>query len=229
MALTRIPCGPNSAAQARVNKAVLVGVAVMVVVAAAMPAVLGRVAPSRPVLTVPDYWAQAASWLGDNASDDEATLLVPGTSFGDYLWGSPHDEPMQWLAEKPWAVRNAIPLAPTGNIRMLDRIERAFAQGEGSPGMVGYLRRAGVGYLVVRNDLQDDADRPDAALVHQAIAQSPGLTMVASFGPDVGSGTSFETGDGTRVLVNGGWQTSRQAIEIYAVPGRIGAVTSALR
>ncbi len=54
--------------------------------------------------------------------------------FGTYVWGSPADEPFQALAATPWAVRNAVPLTPAGNIRMLDAIEERFAQGHGSTG-----------------------------------------------------------------------------------------------
>lgn len=210
----------------RINRVALVFVAVEVVAAAAMPAALGRMAPARPVLEVPAYWTQAADWLADNTAEDEAALLVPGSGFGDYRWGATRDEPLQWLASTPWAVRNVIPLAPTGNIRMLDRVERAFAQGAGSAGLVSYLRRAGVGYLVVRNDLRPTADVPDPALVHQAIATSPGVRLAATFGPDVAGDPRFETDDGLSVLVNGGWRGHWAAVEIYEVPGSAAPVVS---
>ena len=116
-------------------------------------------------------------WLAQHDQDGTA-LLTPGTGFGDYLWGSPKDEPLQFLARSPWAVRNTIPLAPAGNIRMLDAVEDRFAQGRGSPGMAEYLRRSGIGYLVVRNDLRPGDDVPEPVLVHQAIADSPGLERV---------------------------------------------------
>ena len=88
---------------------------------------------------------------------------------------------MQSLAaQSRWAMRNAVPLAPPGNIRMLDAVEHRFAQGAGSPGLTAYLRRAGVGYLVVRNDLRRSPDVPDPVLVHQAIDDSPGLSLAAT-------------------------------------------------
>ena len=60
---------------------------------------------------------------------------------------------MQSLAQSPWAVRNVIPLTPPGNIRMLDEVERRLTEGA-APRAGRCLRRAGIRYLVVRNDLR---------------------------------------------------------------------------
>ena len=200
----------------RVNLQVVVGTAVLAVLGAALPAMAARITPSGGLEQVPDYWGQAASWLDDKPG---TTLLLPGSSFGDYVWGSPHDEPMQSLATSPWAVRNAVPLAPPGNIRMLDAIEQRLAQGSGSTGLAAFLRRAGVSHVLVRNDLTRSPDVPDPVLVHQAIDQSPGLRRVASFGPDVGGEANLKGKDGSRVLINGGWQNQYPAIEVFAVDG----------
>ena len=211
----------------RVNRWVLVALAVVAVAGAAVPVLLGRIPPAGAFQATPDYWSQAAAWLGARDGDglDGDALLVPGSSFGSYVWGAPHDEPMQWLASSPWAVRNVIPLAPGGNIRMLTAIEDRLAQGEGSAGLTTFLQRAGVRYLVVRNDLAVDDDVPVPVLVHQAIQESPGLVRVAAFGPSVG-GQGHLRFDSGRVLVDGGWQSSNPAIEIYAVPGASSAVSA---
>ena len=116
-------------------------------------------------------------------------------------------------------MRNAVPLAPPGNIRMLDAIEQRLAQGEPSPGLSTFLRRAGVGVLVVRNDLVRTADVPDPVLVHQALDGSPGLHRVATFGPQVGGEAHLKGKNGGRILVNGGWQNQYPAIEMYEVEG----------
>ncbi|MXG88535.1 alpha-(1-_3)-arabinofuranosyltransferase domain-containing protein [Nocardioides flavescens] len=229
----------------RVNSMVLAGVVVLAVAGASVPAVVGRIAPAGGFAAVPAYWQQTASWLAREA--DGTTLVVPGTSFGTYVWGDPRDEPMQYLATSPWAVRNVIPLAPPGGIRMLDAFEDRLAQGEGSPGLASALARAGVEHVVVRNDLERGSDVPDPVLVHQALVQS-GLERVADFGPTVGgdavlaSGTSadpatggsadaVEAGSGgptaPRVLANDGWQAPYPAVEVYAVPERAATAVSA--
>ena len=211
----------------RVNYRVLTGIVAFSVVAAALPAAYGRLTPSEGFQAVPDYWSEAADWLADQ-DDPGVALLAPGSMFGAYVWGAPKDEPFQALASTPWAVRNAVPLTPAGNIRMLDTIEDRFAQGRGSAALTDYLRRSGVSHLVVRNDLDRSDDHPDPVLVHQALDDSPGIELAASFGPTVGGGAHVD-GDLGRALVNGGWQNDYDAVEVYAVVDPPGAGTSTAR
>lgn len=198
----------------RINPYVLVGAAVVAVAGAALPAINGRITPANGVTAVPGYWQQTADWLDDR---DSTALLVPGSSFGDYVWGSPHDEPLQSLAGSRWAVRNAVPLTPAGDIRMLDAIEARLAQGRGSAGLSVFLRRSGITHLVVRNDLARSSDVPDPVLVHQALDRTPGLTRVATFGPSLGGEAHLDGGRGGRILINDGWQNQYDALEIYQV------------
>ncbi|HET9759413.1 MAG TPA: alpha-(1-_3)-arabinofuranosyltransferase family protein [Nocardioidaceae bacterium] len=198
------------------NHAAVLALAVAVLAGAAAPALAGRLTPGGATLAVPDYWRDAARWLARSSGPDVA-LLVPGSS-GSYVWGSPRDEPLQSLARSRWAVRDGIPLTPPGNIRMLDAIESRLGQGAGSPGLADYLRRAGVRYLVVRNDLVHGDDVPDPVLVHQALSRTPGVRLVRAFGPEVGGDAHLRRGD-ARVLVNDGWQARHPAVEVYEVPG----------
>lgn len=207
-------------------------IGVIGVVGASLPIVIADVAPSRAVYEIPDYWEETARWLAaDSASAEDGgggvALLAPGSSFGSYLWGSPRDEPMQVLAESRWAVRNAIPLAPEGNIRMLDAIEERLATGEGSAGLAAYLVRAGVTTVVVRNDLVPNDDVPVPALVHQALEASPGLAQVASFGPEVGNEPWLELED-RRVVLEDAWTEPRSAVEVYRVDGDVGGSAAAV-
>ncbi len=204
-----------AAASERVNMRLLTGICVLAVFGASLPATLGRITPSAGFVDVPDYWMAAADWLADEQGEGTA-LLVPGSSFGTYVWGSPRDEPFQSLAHSPWAVRNAVPLAPAGNIRMLDAVESRLAQGLGGTGLASLLSRAGVSHLVVRNDLTRTGDVPDPVLVHQALEDSPGLIRVHSFGPDIGGAPRIE-GELGKAMVNGGWQDEYPALEVYAV------------
>ncbi|MDH2416636.1 alpha-(1-_3)-arabinofuranosyltransferase [Nocardioides sp. CER19] len=199
------------------------GLACLAVVGAALPAYTGRLAPSGGVDRTPSYWSTAVSWLDEQGGG--VALMTPGSSFGHYLWGTPRDEPAQYLAADSWAVRNAVPLAPAGNIRMLDALEARLAQGRGSDGLAPYLRRAGVRYIVVRNDLATDGDVPDDALVLQALADSPGLRLVKAFGPDVG-GDPYVSGPSGRLVINAGWRRHRQALEVYAVDTGASTVAS---
>jgi arabinofuranan 3-O-arabinosyltransferase len=198
---------------------------VVAVLGAASPAWSGRLAPAGEFAGIPGYWEDAADWLTEQPQPTRA-LLLPGSSFGTYVWGTPRDEPFQVLARSPWAVRDAVPLTPPGTIRMLDAVEARLADGRGSPGLARYLRRAGVSHLVVRNDLARRADLPDPVLVHQTLDGSPGIWRVATFGPPVGGESRLDDGEGPPVVVSHGWQTRYPAVEIYAVGSARPAVES---
>ncbi|MCM3925713.1 DUF3367 domain-containing protein, partial [Frankia sp. AiPs1] len=159
-------------------------VTVAALVCGMTPALSGRALQPRPFTQVPDYWVQAADWLGENPQGGRA-LVLPGSPFAEYDWGRPLDEPLQWLAKTPWGVRSLIPLGGTGVTRLMDGIERELATGS-APGLADALARAGIGQILLRNDLeQKDWDIPPSTdELHRAL-RSSGLTPAASFGPQV--------------------------------------------
>lgn len=209
---------------ARLNRGAIAVLVVLVVGGSAAPVLQGRLTPVGGVSGVPQYWVETADFLAEH-SGAEVALLVPGSGFADYVWGAPGDEPLASLARSRWAVRNAVPLTPPGNIRMLDAIETRLLQGDGSPGLADHLRRAGIRYLVVRNDLQRSSDVPDPVAVHQALRDTPGVVRVATFGPEVG-GEAHLLREGQRIVVNGGWQDTYPAVEIFEL---VGTVATAVR
>lgn len=201
----------------------------------ASPALAGRLAPAHDFAAVPGYWKRTVSWLEQQGADDPGrgtALLVPGSSFATYLWGMPEDEPVQSYGVEGWAVRNAVPLAPPGNIRMLDAVEDRLSAGLASPGLGPYLGRAGVGLLVVRNDLRPSDDVPLPVLVHQALEGSPGIEKVAEFGPDVGGPVRVEDDEDDNedgadpVVAEDGWHASYPAVEVYRVSDVQGAIAT---
>ncbi|MDD9371872.1 MAG: alpha-(1-_3)-arabinofuranosyltransferase family protein, partial [Acidimicrobiales bacterium] len=203
----------DSARMLRIGVGVL---GVVAVLGATTPAWTGQLANRGAYQSVPDYWDEAAQWLGEQDSDQRA-LVVPAASFGDYLWGSTGDDVLQPLAQSPWAVRNAIPLVPGGNIRTLDAIERRLAHGRGSEGLLRHLQRSGIRYLVVRNDLALNTEHTDTERIYSTLASTPEVTMVAQFGPTVGSDPLVTGPDDEAVWVAGGWQAERPAVEIFSV------------
>ena len=210
---------------ARARHGGVLALAVAAVAASLTPALATRLTPAGATLAVPGYWGEVARWLARTPGHG-AALVVPGAQ-ASYVWGSLRDEPLQSLARSRWAVRDGVPLTPSGSIRMLDAIESRLAQGVGSAGLADYLRRAGVRYLVVRNDLVHGDDLTDPVLVHQALNRTPGLRLVRAFGPEVGGDAHLRDGD-RRAVVNEGWQRRSPAVEIYEVSGRAAlAVTAA--
>ncbi len=133
----------------------------------------GRLAPRGAYDAVPGYWHETAAWLDEHTRGERA-LIVPGAPFGSQIWGLTRDEPLQALASTPWASRDAVPLVPPGAIRALDSVQRHIADGRPTPGLAATLRGQGIGYVVIRNDL-DPETSPSArpVLVHRAIEGSP--------------------------------------------------------
>lgn len=184
----------------------------------AAPLISLKIAPGQTVAEVPGYWSQAARWLGGHAAGSRA-LVVPGAHTGLFVWGRTGDEPLQPLADSDWEVRDGVPIVPSGHIRALDAVEELFDAGRPATGLADYLARMGIGYLVVRNDLDyTTLDAPSPALVHSTLTGSPGLSEVTGFGapygqPDIG--------------VDAGLQVPYRPIEIWRVAGA-GAMVSAV-
>lgn len=156
---------------------------------------------------VPSYWAQTARYLEEQPGQNGA-WVVPGAGFGIQTWGWTMDEPMSLVARSPWVTRSQAPLAPAESIRMLSSLEGLLESGSGSARLGGLLKRLGLGFVVVRRDLDPALDDGvPSNLVSTAIAKSSGLRRVVTFG----------------TLALG------PAIEIYEVIGRDQAERSDLR
>ncbi len=135
---------------------------------------------------VPRYWRDAASWLNARAGH-QGVLALPGTPFGEYLWGRPMDDIMQPLLDARWGVRQLVPVGSPGYTRVLDAIDRQTRTGRPSPGLATFLGRMGVRYVLLRNDLRRETLRGAVpSRLHQALDGSPGLRRAAAFGGPVG-------------------------------------------
>src|SRR5207248_9568111 len=78
---------------------------------------------------------------------------------------------------------DVVPFSGGGVSDLLDGAEQAIEAGTASPGLAGYLARAGIRYVLVRNDLDPaQLGYTPPAVVHAALRAS-GFTRVASFGP----------------------------------------------
>ena len=132
-------------------------------------------------------------------------------TFGQYDWGSPLDEVLQPLTTVDWAERDLSLISSAGNERLLDAIDQRLAAGTGSAGLTQVIARMGVKYVVVRDDLKRSVLQGAwPARVNQALASSPGMAEVATFGPLVGSAAPD---DATNL------DPPYPAVEIYQVAG----------
>lgn len=204
------------------RRAVAIGIAAGLVAVTAAPLALQQLRPGPRWAAIPQWWPDAASWLGQHSGGDR-TLLVPGSGFGRYQWGRTIDEPLQPLAEAPWATRSQVPLAAEGASRLMESVDTVLASGAGSPALADLLARSGVRYLLVRNDLDwVAAGTPRPAVVHQALDRSTGLERVATFGPAVGGGSR-----GPLTVYGYDLDSGYPALEVYAVRRDIARVTAA--
>ena len=189
-------------------------------VVGALPFLQGDLVPRGAFERVPQYWRQTAAYLQQHAPDARA-LVVPAAPFGEYTWGRPIDEPLQPLARSPWAVRNLIPLGGIESTRLLDVIEERLATGRSSPSLSALLARAGIRYVVARNDLDwRRTGSPRPAQVH-AVLERSGLRRVAAFGPTVA--VPAARGDALPDLGVGRREARLASVEIFAVaaPARL--------
>lgn len=160
---------------------------------------------------VPLYWREAAAWVNENAGDD-GVLVVPGAKFGEYLWGRPMDDPMQPMFQGRWTTRQVTAAGSVGMTRLLDAIDQRLTAGHGSAGLTEVLRRMGVHYLLVRNDLmRAHLQGAWPTRIHEALRESPGITRVRSFGGEVGDALTDD------VVESVDWPFP--ALELYEVTG----------
>ena len=203
----------RTVAETRFLQPVVAVAGVFVIVGATAPFFGLRVTNPGSFEGVPSYWAQASSWLEQHQGHGR-TLLVPGSRFPQYVWGSTGDEPIQSLGQASWDIRNAVPLTEAAHIRWLDAVERQIADGNGGPDLADELHTAGVSYLLARNDLAYGwAGATRTSAVRAALSSTPGVRVVASFGPPTGGGNTPEQ------FVDGGLTVAVPALELYEVSG----------
>ncbi|ELS52986.1 alpha-(1-_3)-arabinofuranosyltransferase domain-containing protein [Streptomyces viridochromogenes] len=159
---------------------------------------------------IPKYWQATADWM-EKYSPDARVLVVPATAHGIYTWGSPIDQPLDVVADSRWAQRDYVPFGTPGNRRAMDAVEQALVSGGEVPGLADYLSRAGIHYVVVRNDLDpDQIGQIPTTTVKRTLEQS-GYERVTGLGPVMTGGT---IAPGTPLQVEGLYPRQR-AVEIY--------------
>ncbi len=83
-------------------------------------------------------------------------------------------------------MRNGVPLTAAGTVRLLDAVEDELALGRDLGAAADVLRRSGVRYLVLRNDLDDSlTGGTSPATARAAVRATPEARPAAAFGPQV--------------------------------------------
>ena len=112
--------------------------------------------PAGSFTALPGYWSQAATYLAAHSAHETA-LIVPANAHGQFTWGDTIDDPLEPLATSPWAERGQVPYGGAGSQVLLATAEQAVEAGEQVPGLAAFLARAGIRYVVVRNDVSPEA------------------------------------------------------------------------
>ncbi|MFF0741765.1 alpha-(1-_3)-arabinofuranosyltransferase family protein [Streptomyces sp. NPDC004111] len=178
-----------------------------------LPYVNGSILQPGAFKALPTHWEQTADWLRKNSAESRA-LVVPATAHGIQTWGSTIDQPLDVLAESPWAQRDFVPFGTPGNRRALDAVEQALMSGGEVPGLSDYLGRAGLHYVVVRNDLDPDQIGYVPPQTVKRTLEFSGYRRVTGFGPVL---TGGRIPDDTPVQVEGLYPR-QQAVEVYEPP-----------
>jgi arabinofuranan 3-O-arabinosyltransferase len=177
------------------------------------PVLTNHLVSSQRITTEPGWWRSAATWLDRNSGGARA-LVVPGSASPQYVWGGTVDNALQPVATTPWTTRDAVPLAQAGYIRLLSQIEVKLASGTADPTLAALLARAGIGYVVLGNDLDSlPSGSTQLLFVRATLNRSPGLTLRASIGPRLGGTLSPTT------LLDAGATLAQPAVQIYKVSG----------
>jgi len=156
--------------------------AVLVLVAGTLPAWTGGSALLR--FQIPAYWRQAAADLNAGRSSSRV-LFVPGEVQADYRWGwhGPDDVGASLLT-RPWATRFTVPNGSDLQANFLAALDVPLASGMASGDMISTMARyLGADEVLLRNDVAWERNGgPKPETVVQALAQDPGLRLVASYG-----------------------------------------------
>ncbi|MFD3698932.1 alpha-(1-_3)-arabinofuranosyltransferase family protein [Streptomyces sp. NPDC058646] len=207
-------CGrplPRTTARPRL---VPVLVALAVLPGLALPYLNGNIVQPGSFKALPSQWKQTAAYLTAEAPDSRA-LVVPADAHGLYTWGSTIDEPLDVLADSPWAQYNFVPFGQAGERRYLEAIQEALATGTKVPGLGAFLERSGVHHLVVRNDLDPAQVGYIPPRTVRATLLASGYERVTGFGSPI---TSGQLPPDTPVQVQGLYQ-QYAAVEIFAPTG----------
>jgi arabinofuranan 3-O-arabinosyltransferase len=193
------------------GRAIATPLVVLAVAGLALPQLSGRSLPAGSFTAIPAYWTQAAAYLARHSAE-ATTLVVPADAHGQFTWGTTTDNPLEPLATSPWADRSQVPYEGPGPQILLDTVQQAIETGGPVPGLAAYLARAGVRYILVRNDVSPETDGYIAPqILNESLAQS-GYQRVAAFGPSVTGSPSYPNLAGQAP----GYALSYPTVEIFA-------------
>jgi len=141
----------------------------------------------------PASWTQARDWLADHA-DNRAVLVLPASGFALQPWGATFDEPALALDVHHRLALTQAPLLPGQTLRFLSALNASLTSGR-AMAVSEELARAGIGYVLLRGDLDPVRTGSPTPALAQSALESAGIEKVAGFGGDgVAPLTLYEVG-----------------------------------
>ena len=112
----------------------------LVLVVAAWPLATGRALDSQLLFErVPAAWSAAADHVDRPGAGDRRAVVLPGQLYAYYDWGGTVDAILPALAERPVAVRYAVPYADLRSVDLLWTLDGLVQQRRALPGQLGPL------------------------------------------------------------------------------------------
>ena len=130
----------------------------------------------------PASWVQARDWLAAHA-DDRAVLVLPASGFALQPWGATFDEPALALDVHHRLALTQAPLLPSQTLRFLSGLNASLTSGR-AQAVSEELARAGIGYVLLRGDLDPVRTGSPTPALAQSALESAGIEKVATFGGD---------------------------------------------
>ena len=162
--------------------AIAAGLGIAMVIAASWPAWSGNLYPPGSVEEIPTYWHDATDWLNDN-QEHGLVLVLPGTPAAEYRWGDPGDDIFEALLRRPYVSPNFFATSNETTTNLWSELEaRLNSEHLEDTSIAPILRRMGVRYLVLRNDLAWNGTNLPRPIALQPLRADPAFALVASFG-----------------------------------------------
>jgi arabinofuranan 3-O-arabinosyltransferase len=190
--------------------AALAPVVGLVLIGLALPQLTDKALQPGSFTSIPRYWYQTTDYLAAH-SPRETALVVPANPHGQFTWGDTIDDPLEPLASSPWVERGLVPFGGAGSQVLLQTAEQAIESGQQVAGLADYLARAGIRYVVVRNDTNPDVSGYTAPqVVNETLTQS-GFHVAAAFGPPVSAAPGYPNTAGEAA----GFSAAYPSIQIF--------------
>ena len=201
----------------------VLGLGAVVVVAAAAPFWSGGLyGAERRLDEVPSYWRDAMSWL-DAQPGDGQVLFLPGATRSVYRWGWPGDDIQDALMDRAHLTDTAVSLSRPLVADVLEALDDAAVNGAHAPGSIApVLRRLGISYVVLRNDLEWQRMGVARPAQYSQLRHDPDLTVAATFGRP-----GQNTGGGAGPVAE--LERDLAPIEVLAVGGDVARVHARCR